>query len=164
MGKIQDDNEKAFNNRFEVFKVLEKILIGSIFSVEMKQDEKIKSHSFLLWNDKVYSYRILDLRFDNGSGIYWKDSKSPATFEHLKVINPIFIVVLKSKGIIRSLATFDMDNHFMKESKYWVPGGTGNKNRLQNIKIPRTLHDQVGFEIEHERCPKLIEYFNSLFE
>jgi len=163
MGKIQDDNEKAHKERMKVFAVLKRITTGTSFDVEMQNDEK--GHSFLLWYNKDYSYRTLDIRFDNGQGIYWKDRKSPASFESLTLANPVFIVALEAKDQIRSLAVFDLKNHYLKESRYWEVGGVGNRNRLQNRMIPRNLREQTGYEIIHGSfCPELIEYFKTLFE
>jgi len=162
MGKIQRDNETAHKERLKVFAAIKRIVTGTPFSIEMQTNEK--GHSFLLWYDKNYSYRILDVRFDNGGGIYWKDHKSPASFESLTIVNPVFIVALEAKDQIRSLAVFDLKNHYMREARYWTIGGEGNRNRLQNRMIPRNLREQTGFEIIHGRCPELIKYFYTLFE
>lgn len=192
MNKISRDNQKAHNERMEVAKLFEKLFKNSNFWItkftqEFKQipPNQIKSlnyffgrfpmtkmqinsigHSFLLGNTQYPDYyRVVDIRFDNKAGLYWKDINSPASFEALKSINPIFIVVLKNdEGIISHLAGFDMNNPYLRNKTDWFPcTSIGNKNRLQNVKFSYSLKDQRGFDIINNKCEGIIEYLNKVF-
>lgn len=190
MNKITIDNLKAHTIRMEVVDVLRELFKDSYLYItkftesfkyvpprniaelnnyfnrfpQTKMQVESIGHSFLLGDKRrIDKWRILDIRFDNGCGIYWKDVNKTATFESLKTVNPIFIVVLKIEETITHIAGFDMENPFMNRKSYWQSGCKGNLNRLQNIKIPYSLKDQRGYTIINHKCPEFIEYLYKVF-
>jgi|WetSurSiteA1Bulk_404760.scaffolds.fasta_scaffold26969_3 hypothetical protein len=190
MNKLQSDTQVAHKNRIELLPIFNSIFKGTTywidkctsnskiipanqiaelnsffnrFSTSKLQYESV-GHSFLLGNSDYPSiFRIVDIRFDNGSGVYFKDVHKYATFESLVAIDPIFIIVLIQDNTMY-LAIFDMKNPYMVRKSCWLPGGVGNYNRLQNIRIPYCLKDQRGFPIIDGKCPELINELNKIFK
>lgn len=189
MNKLQKDTQKAHNDRMKLLAIFNSIFKGSSYWIDkctsnskvipLNQVAELNTffnrfatsrlqydsigHSFLLGNTDYPSiFRIVDIRFDNGSGVYWKDIHKYATFESLITVNPIFIVVLFQDNNMY-LAVFDLNNPYMSRKSCWIPGGKGNLNRLQNVCIPRNLADQRGPIVIDDKCPELIETLNKIF-
>lgn len=136
--------------------------ITNRFSVSLLQVDSV-GHSLVLTNKrKLGQIRIVDFRFDNGNGVYWKGVNGEATYEAMKIIDPIFIIPhIKGNSII-SIAVFDLSNPYMRKS-CWSQYTGDNGNRLQNTKISSNFGRSPGFLIIDRQCPELIQLFKTYF-
>lgn len=188
MNKLAIDNLKAHNVRQFACEMLNEIVRDSIFSFQLSNQvtklhrggiNKLNTitnrfsvsllevdsvgHSLVLMNKrKPGQIRIVDFRFDNGNGVYWKGVNGEATYEAMKMINPVFIIPHIMGKSITSIAVYDLSNPYMRKS-CWSKYTGDNGNRLQNTKISSNFELSPGFPVINKECPELIQQLKAYF-